>query len=288
MLRLWIVTFCLLLSPPLLAIEVEDDAGHQVRLASSATRIISLAPHLTEQLFAIGAGDKLIAAVDYSDYPEAARALPRVGGYSRLDLERIVALKPDLIVAWESGNDPRQLERLEQLGLIVYRSEPRRLGDIAEGMSRLGVLAGVAEQAQAEANKFNKRVARLGTMNAGKAPLKVFYQIWNSPLMTINGEHLISDVIALCGGVNIFADLPAFTPKISIEAVLVADPDIIIASGMGVARPEWLDDWRRWRQLKAVAGEQLHFIPPELLQRATPRLLDGAEQVCRAVAEAHN
>ncbi|MCW9088959.1 MAG: cobalamin-binding protein [Gammaproteobacteria bacterium] len=268
------------------AISVEDDSGRTVALSVPAQRIISLAPHITEQLFAIGAGEQIVGAVEYSDFPEQAQAIPRVGGYSQLDLERILALEPELVVGWQSGNDPRQLERLEQLGLTVYRSEPRALQAIAASMRRLGVLSGRTEQAEAEATLFMQKLQRLAAMNRDRPARRVFYQIWNRPLMTINGEHLIADVIRLCGGENVFADLPALTPTISTEAVLAADPDIIIASGMGEARPEWLDEWRRWEQLSAVREQQLHFIPPDLLQRATPRLLMGAEQMCGMIRDA--
>ncbi|MEN8169511.1 MAG: cobalamin-binding protein [Pseudomonadota bacterium] len=262
------------------ALEVEDDSGKRIKLNAPAERIISLAPHITEQLFAIGTGERIVGAVDYSDYPEAAKTIPRVGGYTRLDLERILALKPDLIVGWLSGNNTQQLERLEKMGFTVYRSEPRRLDDIAEGMARLGVLTGRQKEADKQAAIFRKKVASLRASTQGKATRSVFYQIWNRPLMTVNGEHLINDVITLCGGRNIFAELPVLTPKLSEEAVIAADPEIIIASGMGKERPEWLDDWRKWPQLKAVKSERLYVINPSIIQRATPRLLEGAEVMC--------
>lgn len=288
MLKPLLLLASLLFSLPLPAeVSVKDDSGRTIALSAPAQRIISLAPHVTEQLYAIGAGEQIVGAVEYSDYPQAAAALPRVGGYSRLDLERILSFEPDLVVGWHSGNDPRQLERLEQLGLTVYRSEPRELRDIAVSMRRLGVLSGRAEQAAAEAESFVQTLERLNAMNRGRPARRVFYQIWNRPLMTINGEHLISDVIRLCGGENVFADLPVLTPKISTEAVLAADPDVIIASGMGEARPEWLDEWRRWEQLSAVKNDRLAFIPPDLIQRATPRLLDGAERLCRMLSSAN-
>lgn len=282
-----VLVLLLFTSLPLQAeIAVQDDAGRQVVLAQPAMRIISLAPHITEQLYAIGAGGQLVGAVDYSDYPEAAKELPRVGGYSRLDLEAILSLRPDLVVGWQSGNDSRQLERLEALGLTVYRSEPRELADIASGMRRLGILSGRREGAAGQAEHFMQTLQQLAAMNRDRPRLRVFYQIWNRPLMTINGEHLISDVIRLCGGENVFADLPALTPTVSVEAVLAADPQMIFASGMGEERPEWLDEWRRWSTLQAVSNAQLHFIPPELLQRATPRLLQGAERMCRMINRA--
>jgi iron complex transport system substrate-binding protein len=254
-----------------------------VILNGPAQRIISLAPHVTEQLFAIGAGGRIVGAVDYSDYPEAATAIPRVGGYSRLDLEQILALKPDLIVGWQSGNNSQQLERLEALGLSVYRSEPRRLDDIASGMERLGRLTGNENNANNEATHFRQQVEQLRSAAQGRAPRTLFYQIWDRPLMTVNGEHLINEVITLCGGRNIFAALPLLTPKVSTEAVIAADPEVIIASGMGAERPEWLDDWRRWPQLRAVKNRHLYVINPNLIQRATPRLLDGVAQMCRFI-----
>jgi iron complex transport system substrate-binding protein len=272
----------LLLSLPLqAAVTVQDDAGRTVTLEQPARRIISLAPHVTEQLFAIGAGERIVGAVDYSDYPQQAKAIPRVGGYSRLDLERILALQPDLVVGWQSGNDARQLERLQQLGLAVYLSEPRHLDDIASNMERLGRLSGAEKQARAAAARFRQGIAALRAQHQNVARLRVFYQIWNRPLMTVNGEHLINDVITLCGGGNIFAAIDTLTPTVSEEAVLAANPQVIIASGMAAERPEWLDDWRRWPQLAAVKNKQLYVIPPDIIQRATPRLLQGAERICQ-------
>lgn len=267
------------------AVEVVDDNGNTVKLTAPAERIISLAPHVTEQLFAIGAGGKIVGAVDYSDYPEQAKLIPRVGGYSRLDLERILALKPDLIVGWSSGNNAQQLERLEEMGMRVYRSEPRRLDDIAAGMRKLGELAGVTQQAEEQVVKFRHRVETLREAAGGKPAQTVFYQIWNRPLMTVNGEHLINEVITLCGGKNIFAELPVLTPKVSEEAVIAANPEVIIASGMGRERPEWLDEWRRWPQMEAVKSERLYVIDPSIIQRATPRLLEGAEVMCGMIRQ---
>lgn len=262
-------------------ITVQDDTGRGVTLRQPATRIVSLAPHITEQLFAIGAGEKIVGAVEYSDYPEQAQAIPRVGGYSRLDLERILVLEPDLVVAWQSGNDVRTIERLEELGLVVYLSEPRRLPDIADSMERLGSLAGVPEEGRQQAEVFRRRLEELRQQYREKASPTVFYQIWNRPLMTVSGRHLINDVITLCGGRNIFAELDALTPTISLEAVLNADPEVIIASGMGKERPEWLDEWKAWPQLQAVKDDKVFVIDPNIINRATPRLLLGAGQMCR-------
>ena len=264
-------------------LRVTDDAGRVVTLAQPARRIISLAPHVTEMLFAAGAGGKIVGAVEYSDYPQAARAIPRVGSFSRIDLERLLALKPDLAIGWKNGNHGADLERLEQLGVTLYVTDPHRLEDVANNIERLGLLAGSGPAARQAAGAFRARRAALQRRYGARPPVRVFYQIWDQPLMTVNGEHVISDVIRLCGGVNVFADLPLLAPSLDVEAVLRADPDAIVASGMAEERPEWLDHWRRWPMLRAVRHDNLFFIPPDLMQRHTPRLLDGAERLCRAL-----
>ena len=260
---------------------VFDDAGRTIELDRPATRIVSLAPHATEQLFTAGAGDALVGTVQWSDYPDAARDVPRVGDTWNLDLERIAALEPDLIVAWRSGNQPAAVERLAALGFAVFLSEPVSLEEIGGGIRRLGVLAGTeAGAARAEA-EFLGRLARLRAEYSGRRPLRVFYQIWHEPTYTVNREHLISRIIELCGGTNVFAGLDALSPRIGIEAVLESDPEVIVASGADASRPEWLDYWRNWPELAAVHDGQLHYIPPDLIQRHTARILDGAEAMCR-------
>lgn len=272
----------LLLCPSLVSaqIEVTDDLGHTVRLAAPAERIVSLAPHATEMLFAAGAGDRLVGAVSHSDYPPAARAVPRVGDYNAVDLERIVALRPDLVIAWHSGNGPGLAARLRALGLTVYESEPRQLADIPRALTAFGRLAGTEAIANAAAAEFRARRAALAQRYADRPQVRVFYQIWKQPLMSVNGEHLISHVIRLCGGKNVFANLSTLVPRLSIEAVLARNPEVIVASGMGEERPEWLDDWRAWPALTAVRRGNLFHVPPDLIQRHSPRVLDGAERLC--------
>lgn len=259
---------------------VTDDSGATVRLPGPARRIVSLAPHITETLFAAGGGAALVGTVDYSDYPEAATKLPRVGGYTKLDLEAVAALKPDLVIGWQSGNVAGHIERLRALGLPLYLSQPGRIDDIARNLEHFGILAGTAASGREAAAQLRARHAGLQKKFAGRPPVRVFYQAWRQPLMTVSGRQIISDVIRLCGGVNVFADLIGMAPNVSVEAVIAADPEAIVASGMGEERPEWLDDWRRWTQMTAVARQNLFFIPPALIQRHTPRLLDGAERMC--------
>jgi len=262
------------------AVEVTDDAGRQVRLDAPAQRIISLAPSMTELLFSIGAGDRVVGVIDYSDYPPEARALPVIGRHDLLDMEAIVALQPDLIVAWQSGNPRSSLNRLEQLGFAVYIAEPSSLKSIAEQVEKLSVLSGLPARGAELAAQFRDELNTLADAHRGAAKVSVFYQVWHSPLISVGGVELINDIIDLCGGSNIFADL-AVGPKVSIEGVLQHNPDVIIASGMDMARPEWLDDWLRWPHLKAVQNRQLYFIPPDLVQRHSLRVLQGATQLCQ-------
>ncbi|MCL2635878.1 MAG: cobalamin-binding protein [Betaproteobacteria bacterium] len=259
---------------------VKDDSGREVRLPRPAQRIVTLAPHAAEILFAAGAGGKLVGAVDYSDYPPAAKKVPRVGAYSRFDLEAVAALKPDLVLAWESGNDMSQVEKLRALGLTVYVSQPNRMENIADQLERLGQLAATEAVANAAARHFRERLENLRAANADKPKVRVFYQIWTPPLLTIGGPQIISSAIALCGGVNVFGRLDRMAPTVSVEAVLEADPEAIITTDMSDTRPDWLSDWKQWTRMTAVKRDNLFHINPDILHRHTPRILDGAEQLC--------
>lgn len=259
---------------------VKDDTGQEVRLKAPAKRIVTLAPHAAESLFAAGAGDKLVGTVDYSDYPPEAKKVPRVGGYSRIDLEAVAALKPDLVLAWESGNNMTQVDKLRALGLTVYVSQPNTIDNIANQIERIGQLAGTEAVANATAERFRKRLDSLRTTNAGKPQVRVFYQIWKTPLITVGGPQIISDAIKICGGDNVFGHLKQMAPNVTVEAVLEADPEAIIATGMGDARPEWLHDWDKWTRMTAVKRGNLFHINPDIMQRHTPRILDGTERLC--------
>lgn len=267
-------------------IRLTDDAGRSVRLAHPAQRIISLAPHMTELLFAAGAGAQVVGTVEYSSYPQAAQRIARIGDSAQLDLERIVALKPDLVVVWQNGNAQRQLDKLLHLGIPVFYNEPRRLPDIARAIEQLGRLAGTEAVAQPVARAFVARVAGLRRRYAGRDPVALFFQIWDRPLMTVNGEHLISDVIRLCGGRNVFADLRPLTPELSIEAVLAADPEAIVGVTAEAGQVGNLDGWKAWPRLTAVARDNLFVIDSDIVSRNTPRILDGAEQLCEHLAAA--
>ena len=270
------------------AIEIVDDAGSTISLGQPAKRIISLAPSLTELVYAAGAGDKLIGVVEYSDYPLEATNLPVVGRFDLLDLERILQLQPDLIVAWQRGNPRASVARLKQLGQTVYIAEPKKLESIPSLIEKLGELAGTEATAAIAINQFKETYSALRTEYGSKPLVKTFYQVWDVPLITSGGNELINDIISLCGGSNIFAELQLVAPKVSDEAVLVRDPDVIVASGMDIERPEWLDDWKKWPNLSAVAKGNLFFVPPDLLQRHTPRALLGAQQMCAHIESARS
>ena len=277
----WLCLLCLLVNATARAeIQVQDSAGRTVSLDAPAERIVALAPHIVENLFSAGAGAKLVGTVDYADYPAQARDITRLGSAYAWSLESVVAMAPDLVVLWGSGNGMSALPQLERLGLTVYVSEPRALGDISASIRDFGLLAGTSATAEKNASQFDSRMDTLRSEYRRRKPLSVFYQIWNRPLQTINGEHMISAVIELCGGRNVFANTQQLAPQVSLESVLERDPDAIVASGMGESRPEWLDTWRQYPQLAAVQSGALLHIHPDLIQRPTVRIAQGAESLC--------
>jgi iron complex transport system substrate-binding protein len=266
------------------AITVNDDSGAPVTLPQPAQRVISLAPHITEMIYAAGGGAKLVGAVSYSDYPPEAKQLPRVGDNKALDLERIVALKPDLIVVWRHGNAQRQIDRLRELHIPLYFSEPHHLDDVAVALTKLGQLLGTSPSADDAARAYRQEIAKLRTRYSAQPSVSVFYQVWDEPLMTLNGEHMISDVIALCGGRNVFAKLEPLVPTVSTEAVLAANPEAIVTAAPGATKPDRplpsLDKWKAWPAMTAVARNNLFAIDGDLINRPAPRLAQGAAQLC--------
>ena len=265
------------------AISVVDDTGSSVTSNAPVKRIISLAPHTTELLFAAGAGGRIVGAVQYSDYPAEAKAIPRVGDTHNLDIERIIALEPNLIVAWLSGNNPSNLKTLKEFNIPLYISEPHSLETIAKTIEDLGQLTGNRQVANEKSHQYKQTLHTLKMRYSNRTMVNVFYQIWHQPIFTINGDHIINEIMTICGGQNIFAQLPTLSTQISLESVLQADPEIIIASGMDKSRPSWLDTWQQWPSLSAVANRHIYFIPPDLIQRHTPRILKGTEMMCEFI-----
>jgi iron complex transport system substrate-binding protein len=267
-------------------ITVTDYLGRTVTLEKPAQRIVALAPHIVENIYSAGAGHLLVGAVDYCDYPAEAKEIPRVGAISAYSLEAIVALKPDLVVMWNSGLGGKTLPKFLELGLTVYASDPKTLDDIPRSIRDYGILTGNRAHAEKTAAEFTARHLLLKEKHSHQKTLSVFYQVWNQPLQTLNDQHIISDLIRLCGGANVFGDAPTIAPLVGVETVLTRNPDVIIASGMGEERPEWLDDWRKYPSLKAVKNGDLYFVPPDIIQRHTVRMLEGAERVCDSLARA--
>ena len=263
-----------------ISVSVVDFSGATVTLNSPAKRIVSLAPHIAENVYSAGAGDKLIGVVSYSDYPPAVKDLPLVGGYASINVEKIIELQPDLIIGWESGNSSASIQQLQTLGYPVYIDQPDTLADVARSIKDIGVLSGTAMEAVKVADEYTSKINMIENIFKSKSKLKTFYQVWNDPLQTINGTHIISDAIALCGGVNIYADEPVIAPVINIESILERNPDAIIASGMSSARPDWLDEWYDWPSINAVQNNHLFFVNPDHIQRHTVRILLGINAIC--------
>ncbi|WP_332309946.1 cobalamin-binding protein [Noviherbaspirillum autotrophicum] len=270
---------CAAALPAFAAVSAADDTQRTVTLRSPARRIVSLAPHTTEILFAAGAGAYVVGVTEYSDYPPEAKRIASVGSGISLDLERILQLKPDLIVGWNNGNSAAQLAKLDTLGIPVFKSEPHGFADIASSLERLAHLAGTDAAGHAAAASFRARWQRLEATYSRRPTLKVFYQIWRAPLMTLNDKTTPSAVLRLCGAANIFGGLPQLAPTVNIETVLQANPDAIIASSG--EQDDVFGAWRRFPKLKAVAHGNLLLVDGGLLNRSGPRILDGAETLCR-------
>lgn len=263
------------------AITVVDDAGAKVTLERPATRVVSLAPHITEQLFAIGAGDRIVGTTEHADYPPAATAIPRVGRAHSLDLERIAALHADLIVIWGSGFPPAMIASVERLGVPVFISEPHALADVARSLERLGVLTG-HDGALAGA-QFNAKLESLRRQYAARPPVRVFYQVWASPLMTLSGRHVISEAIRLCGGRNVFESLVPIAPQVSVEAVLAADPQLVLTAEPGGTASAALAMWQRFPTLAATRQRQFATLDADRINRHGPRLADEIAVLCAAI-----
>jgi len=247
-------------------------------------RIVSLAPNLTELAYAAGAGSALVGTVDYSDFPAAARSLPRVGDAWRVDLERVLALHPDLVLVWPSGTPQATVERLEQLGLRTVAVPTYRLADVPAALRQIGMLAGSRDLAERAAESFEQDIAAQRAAHAGAARVSVFIEIAAEPVFTVNGRHVISEMVELCGGRNVFADLPQLAPPIATEAVLARDPEVILSADEAATDPR--RQWSRWDRLKAVRAGTVYALPADLVVRATPRLAQGVAATCAALDDA--
>ncbi|MFZ6847148.1 cobalamin-binding protein [Undibacterium sp. RuRC25W] len=271
-------------STALAAVSVKDDAQHTITLTRPAQRIISLAPHATELLFAAGAANNIVAVSDYSNFPEAAKNLPSVGNVFALDTERLLALKPDLVVIWGTGNAKVLANKLRSQHITVFESEPRNFEMVASSIERLSLLAGTETVGNTAAVNFRHRLEDLRKTYRqpdNATPITVFYQVWSKPLMTLNDEHMISASIRLCGGVNVFGKLKDLSPTITTEALLASNPNVIVTGG---DNNDSLNEWRQFKMLNAIKKNHLYAVPADLLNRAGPRILDGTEALCKQLA----
>jgi iron complex transport system substrate-binding protein len=267
-------------------VRVTDDAGHTLTLPAPAQRVVSLGPHLTELAYAAGGANAMVGAIRFSDFPEAAKSLPVVGDAHAIDFERIVQLKPDLVLVWGSGLNERHKARLRSLGLNVYESEIRRAQGIPDTLRKLGTLLGKSDTAETAARRFEAQWQALAERYRSKPPVRVFWQLWHEPLMTINREHLISEALRACGGVNVFADLPLLTPSVSWEAAVAADPQVVAGSGRREDAARDFAAWKRFAAVSAVKHARFASIDGNLIGRMGPRFVEGANALCRAVESA--
>lgn len=254
--------------------------GENLVLPAPAKRIITLAPNLAELVFAAGAGSRLVAVGEYSDFPAAASKIPSIGNAFRIDLERVIELRPDLVIGWESGNPQTALQKLEQLGLAVWHIEITRPEEIAGVVENIARAADTLSQGRKTADQLRSRLKQLQQQNSGKTPVSYFYQITSHPLYTINGRHIISHGLEICGGHNIFATLPTLAPQVSREAVILANPQAMIAP-LIPGDPPALQLWQEWPQLQAVNNTALLYLPADEISRAAPRLLDAITLACK-------
>ncbi len=261
-------------------IVIVDDRGVTLRLPAPARRIVALAPSITELVFAAGAGARLAAVPRFSDFPPAAMSLPQIGDASSIDAERLLSLQPDLVIGWKSGNRMADLARIERLGLKLFVIEPATLSDVPRVLRVVGQLAGTSAEAETAARAFEQSVQLLRAQYADAARVRVFYEIWHQPLMTVNRQHMISDVIELCGGENIFAGLPALAPVISLEDVIARKPQVVLGGGSSVSAQDLAALWRQHSQFEGLRNLPALRVDPDAIQRQTPRVLLGAQQVC--------
>ncbi|WP_066017368.1 cobalamin-binding protein [Endozoicomonas atrinae] len=263
---------------------VTDMSDRSVCLNTRSPRIISLSPGSTELLFAAGAGDRVIAVDKHSDFPEVVKQLPNVGGYPNVNVEAIVAMKPDLVVVWTAGNSQKVIHQLESLGVRTFHVDVVDFAGIEQAIRSLGQVAGTEKAANRVVEDFSARLKTLQNNYGQREPVSVFFEIWRSPLLTVGSGQVIDDVISLCGGQNIYGDVSERIPKIGIESLITRDPQVIIGSDPRGDTPETrkdlMDYWSQWQNLQAVKSHQLFSVPSDLIARPTPRILEGAEMIC--------
>lgn len=264
---------------------VKDDLNEAV-CVKQAQRVLVLAPHLTEIVDFVGGLKQVVAVDGSSNYPVAVNTLPKMGNPWMLGAEAILARKPDLVLVWQSGISMDAVAQLRKAGVAVFVSEPKTIAQVASTMHRLASLLGTAESTQPKVEEWLKAFDALRAQYAKAQPVSVFYQVWSQPLMTLGGQHVVSEVIALCGGRNVFADLPSLAAQVSVEGVLKRNPSVVLASGTAQDNKALVKQWSAWPGLAAVQGSGIHTIPSDILVRNGPRLIDASKRVCAHIDDA--
>lgn len=277
----------LLMGSGLRAESVTDSLGYQLDTQPPAQRIVTLSPHSTELLFSLGVGERIVATVSYSDYPAQANDIPRIGQIEHTGIESILQQQPDLVVAWAGGNSAHLLDQLVDFGIRVYHTSSQDLASIERSLADLGKLTGTYTVAEQLITTHQQRLAELRNRYSQLAPVTVFYQLWTSPLMTASNQQMIDEMIRVCGGVNLFAHRPEVVPQTSVEAVVLLNPDVIIAPTQGTP-PDWQNVWLQWPEMSAARNRQLHTLNADLISRPTLRVTDGISLLCDAIMQARN
>ncbi len=260
----------------------------QAEASSPAQRIIALSPSTVEQLFAIGAGDRIVGTVEYADYPEAAKKIRRIGNYAGIQIEQALALKPDLVIAWKGGNKQADIDKLKALGVKVHQSKILNISQISSDLRKLGELTGLQDNAEKVINDMKMKYQSITRTYAGKSPVKVFYQLWHQPLRTVGPDSWIESLLKDCNAINLFSDVSAPYPQVSFESVLVKNPQVIIIPHHSGNEGAKTQHWSQWPELDAVKSQQIHVLNGDLLHRFTPRALDGLDTLCQKIDKARN
>ena len=249
-------------------------------LADKPLRIVALAPHIVENLYAIGAGDLIVGTLDYADYPQEATKIERIGSYNGISIEKLLMLKPDMVIAWKSGNQAEDLAQIKRLGIELHLSNPRSIEGVAKEILKLGQLTGRIEQSKKVAEAFTVKLNAIKAIQQNKTTLTGFYQLWPEPMMTVSKNTWINQLIETCQVTNVFADSDTDYPQISIENVIVTKPQIIIIPDEKSKRVIPTVNWQQWPEIPAVKYEQFISVNADLLHRFSPRMLDGLAQMC--------
>ena len=261
-----------------------SDAPLPEHKSGTYQRVVTLAPNLTELVFAAGAGSSLIGVSAYSNYPPAALELPIIGDAFMIDQEQLAILKPDLLLVWQGGTPAHVVDELRRVGFNVEVIRTSSLADVASAIRRIGILTGHTDDAEAAGRAYERGLESIGGNSDQFTDIRVFYQVSQRPLFTVNGDHYVSELIALCGGSNVFADLDELAPTIDVESVVERDPEVLLASTD--AGESAFSEWQRWPHMAANEMGNHFLMPADAIGRATPRLLRAGEAVCEALAEA--